>query len=266
MKLFSSKFNRERHEGICQKPTKKKETDITSCRKCKKHFSSYTNRYRHEKRCKNESENQSTIQQNFVCRTCNAEFESVHSLKHHHKSAGHTSEGEKEDERNSETIQDGVRKRSGEQMHESLKESKKPCYRCRKCNKIFMSQVDRYNHDNIEHHQSADKASTFQIEPWTGVENAPWRNEDGTENQELKFVYNQHRHLILKQRRTALTNVIRYNFPITNNISVENLKEQIEHIYDNSSNASTFVVWFDTSEYFIRKYEIFRSLHERKCI
>ena len=52
----------------------------------------------------------------------------------------------------------------------------------------------------------------------------------------MQSAYRQHKHLILKQKKkTILTTVSRYNFPTTNEITLSQLKEHIEEIYEDNS-------------------------------
>ena len=173
-----------------------------------------------------------TIERSFSCCVCNAEFPSLNRLKNHNKSTGHskTADGQLN---NSNVVL--PLKRSNEQSPESS--CKKRHLQCRKCKKTFPSHQELYVHRNEDHHQAEDRVASFQSVPWRGEENAPWSNQDGLVDEKMKNIYNQHRHLILKQRRTELTNTIRYNFPVTNDISVEDFVEQIEHIYSENVNA-----------------------------
>lgn len=110
--------------------------------------------------------------------------------------------------------------------------------RCRKCDRTFTSHSELYAHRAAVHHQSQDKTTSFQPVPnHPETEQPPWMNEDSTENEELKEIYYQHRHLILKRKRTDLTNTIQYNFPVRNDISLPDIMQQMDEIYNDNQNA-----------------------------
>ena len=68
---------------------------------------------------------------------------------------------------------------------------------CHTCKDSFATYKELYNHRMIMHKQTG--SGILQSDPWT-EEIAPWVNEDGSENGSMKRVYDQHRHLILRER------------------------------------------------------------------
>ena len=86
----------------------------------------------------------------------------------------------------------------------------------------------------ITHKQTG--SGKLQSDPWT-AEIAPWVNEDGSENESMKRVYDQHRHLILRERAREGDVSSTYNFPIANNLSLNSLMEQVEYIYERSQHT-----------------------------
>ena len=95
-------------------------------------------------------------------------------------------------------------------------------------------QKQLFSH-KIIHYQSGEAEKTFQSEPWKQAESSPpWENEDGSTDNEMKKVYKQHRHLILKERKTEGRIKIQYNFPIGDDISVDQMTSHLEEIYDDN--------------------------------
>ena len=109
------------------------------------------------------------------------------------------------------------------------------CLKCRKCDFKCSSASELYSHRALNHSQA--DSSSFQNQPWGDGEIAPWENEDGTIDTQFRLTYDQHRHLILKRKVTEYSAVSRFNFPITNDISMDDFGEQIEEIYNGNSNA-----------------------------
>ena len=95
------------------------------------------------------------------------------------------------------------------------------------------NRKELYAHKTV-HHQSEEAEQTFQTEPWKeNGSNPPWEH-DGDINDDLKYIYKQHRHLILKRRKTEGKVKNSYNFPVDDSISVEEMMEHIEQIYSES--------------------------------
>ena len=109
------------------------------------------------------------------------------------------------------------------------------CMKCRKCDFKCSSASELYSHRTL-HHFQAD-SSSFQDQSWGDGEKPPWENEDVMVDTQMRLTYNQHRHLILKRKVTEFSPVSRYNFPVTNDISMDDFNEQVEDIYNGNSNA-----------------------------
>ncbi|KAL4239627.1 hypothetical protein ACF0H5_000436 [Mactra antiquata] len=253
-KKFYSKYTRKDHEKLCVK-NKICKKDITTCKKCGKKFILYTNRKRHEKKCENShvsvtpSESHS-IQSYFICAECGEKFINCRRLIEHQNATNHVRPGGSRDfqsnENKSQTKAKTCRPGGSRDLQSNEKKTQTKARTCQTCKETFESCSDLYTHRSFVHHQSEEKIKHFQPTPWND-ELPPWEREDGTINDELKLTYEKHKHLILMQRQTTLTNEIRFNFPTTNNISPDNLIRQIEEIYDTLDHAFKVNISFGTT-------------------
>lgn len=214
------------------------ETKRTHCCVCHRTFNSYRNRLKHEQVCK-DSKNKIVYQQDYVCKHCNATFSTAWQLKSHNDNIKHSPT---EDVRSTSDVistTDTKRcKRRKEQHEESPLKKRKVENRficCRQCNEFKgTTHKELYAHRAEKHSQRDEILSTFQPTPFN-TQTPLWQNEDGTIDQELQSAYRQHKQLILKQKKTILTTASRYNFPTTNEITLSQLKEHIEEIYEDNS-------------------------------
>ena len=104
-------------------------------------------------------------------------------------------------------------------------EKKSKCVRCSKCECEFSERSTFYDHFMNVHHTGG--AQVLQREPF---DVPPWQGEDGTVDEALRAVYNTHRSLILDDHGFGgMTSI--YNFPITNEFSVDTLMGHIREIY-----------------------------------
>ena len=168
-----------KHGEQCNGP-KIRKSEVTACGKCRKVFCDYRTRLKHEKKCKG-AVTSLDVKKNFQCAECGDRFSSSRELFQHEKTKMHNKPGS-----NSSLPSDTNKLRRAEQMKT-----------CRKCGDRFTTYKELYNHRMIAHKQTG--SGKLQSDPWTG-EIAPWVNEDGSENESMKRVYDQHRHLILRER------------------------------------------------------------------
>ena len=214
---YAKKSNCARHEEKCNGP-KIQKTKITACAKCKKTFMHYRTRQKHEKTCKGAATANGN-KKTFRCADCGELFLSSKELFDHEKTNLHNRPGSSTSSATSTT--------------NTSKETKQ-MVTCRMCGDRFATHKELYNHRMITHKQTG--SGKLQSDPWT-EEIAPWVNEDGSENESIKRVYDQHRHLILRERAREGDVSSTYNFPIANNLSLNSLMEQVEYIYERSQHA-----------------------------
>ncbi|KAL4233467.1 hypothetical protein ACF0H5_008148 [Mactra antiquata] len=237
-KQFSTKYVKIAHEKKCG-AIKIKKTDVTNCKKCGKRFTMYSNRLRHEKKCGRSRQFYNTQKQcEFICDICDKGFTTLSDLTNH-QNESHIKIRDFDPRPGCSTDhhQASTSRVQNENNSSDKTGNKQVSLICRLCNCVFSSHSELCHHRSLIHHQSEEKRKSFQNNPWNESDQLPWVKEDGTEDEHLKITYEQHRHLILKQKRVELTNEIRYNFPITNNLSVDNLVQQMEEIYNDFDQA-----------------------------
>ena len=207
---FSTKQNWQRHELNCSSLEKK--SKITNCKNCKTKFANYRSRLLHEKSCFNiESKTKQTDKQTFKCQHCNATFGSSRALVEHESRENHVVAG------------------TSHSKHA----------KCRKCGDRFDSFKELYIHRLEKHQQSDDVLQSLQTDPWTNTKTPPpWTDDDDADNsKDIKRTYEQHKHLILKQKKTIGNVKTSYNFPVPDFISVEDMMSHLEDIYENNLNC-----------------------------
>ena len=109
--------------------------------------------------------------------------------------------------------------------------------RCRDCNNIFKDNKELYEHRMLTH--QIGLGDELQQDPYARYnENPPWMNENGEViDDELKRTYENHRPVIL-QPHDETGNIKKvYNFPIDNNLTLNEMDHQIGYIYDRLNNA-----------------------------
>ena len=204
-RTFNRKSNCVRHENTCSTKNDNKETDRTVCKKCRQPFSSYSSRLKHEKKCNDDDKRNKS--RNFSCNVCKQSFETASQLVAHENETKHNEAGS----------------------------SKGP--KCHKCGIRCDSYKQLYRHRVINHSQTDEVMQTLQTDPWTENNTVPpWDSED-EESQNLKKTYEQHKHLILKQRKTLGKIKTSYNFPVSDQLSVDQMMSHLETIYEDNDYA-----------------------------
>ena len=102
-------------------------------------------------------------------------------------------------------------------------------YRCCTCNLPFQDRSMLYKHQHLEH--QSGRGEDLQQPPWESEgTRAPWEDEEGNVDQELQETYQMHEDAILAPHTMGeMTST--YNFPVDNELSLEQLTEQVEFIY-----------------------------------
>lgn len=161
-----------------------------TCEKCGKILANAYSYRRHKKTCDKQQMRKTKLT---TCKFCRQTFLSYLKRYRH----------EKKCKDNSQTFRNHNSTDSNEPV---LSTSHDQCPRqltCRRC-KCKFSPSKLYNHRMMHHLQ--DENNSYQSLPWTngnGIQ--PSQNDDSTTDYELQKTYIQHRHLILKQKRTDLT-------------------------------------------------------------
>ena len=81
---------------------------------------------------------------------------------------------------------------------------------------------------------------TLQSNPWSDNNDLspPWEDNDEQEHlADIKRTYEQHKHLILKQRKTKGKVKTSYNFPVPDHISVDDMMSHLDEIYEDNQNC-----------------------------
>ncbi|KAJ8298574.1 hypothetical protein KUTeg_022634 [Tegillarca granosa] len=99
-------------------------------------------------------------------------------------------------------------------------------YHCRRCSYTCYSRRDLYLHRMREHYQHV---------PW-GDNPAPWVRDDGTIDEMFREVYTANEPLILMEHETGPVQST-YNFPIANDLSVDQLVNFVDEIYEDQQHA-----------------------------
>ena len=236
-KELSRRDYRKTHERKCN-GAKERAADKTTCSKCGKKFTVYNNRIRHEKSCAYEKSH-SGISESYSCPICGSEFTSVRDLANHQEETRHVRAGCSSSDLDvpSNRPLENKRKKKPVVRTEGNKVQKKDGVKCRMCGRVCSSHADLYDHRTRVHYQSGGNASLFQSVPWSDGQE-PWRNKDGSINEAFKRSCEQHRHLILKKKKSESSGaVIDYNFPVNNDISPDYISEQVENIYVDNQHA-----------------------------
>ena len=208
LKSFKSMFNLKRHKDSIHKEMKH------VCSKCNKSFSTIENKSKHESTCTGPPIKLANLQ----CETCKKEFTTPYSLMKHKCII------------QCESCKKTFKSKKGLEKHicgHSI--------RCRECNERFMSRSNLYDHYQLLHNQMGGR-DELQVPPW-GNRVAPWENDQGdTVDHELKRTYETHTSVILDTHLESQMQSI-FNFPVDNALSIDQLMNQVNEIYDRQNRA-----------------------------
>ncbi|KAJ8311825.1 hypothetical protein KUTeg_010638 [Tegillarca granosa] len=110
--------------------------------------------------------------------------------------------------------------------HSDQVEEGKIFYHCRKCPFTCNNKRDLYLHRMREHYQHGGALHTV---PW-GDNPAPWEREDDTIDERLQEVYQANEPLILQNHDIGPVEST-YNFPVGNDLNVDQLMRYVDEIY-----------------------------------
>lgn len=178
-----------------------------SCPRCNKSFEYRSNKTRHLKSCQGTDH---------VCSKCGKRCRTAHGLRQHLR--WHD---------NSPKARAAKRKAP----HTTSPDPSR--YRCRRCVHVFDSRHELYLHSMRHHYQTG---GALQHRPWRENEAAPWNGEDGNVDDGLREVYEANEALILQQHRLGPVQSV-YNFPLNNDVSVDQLMRYAEEIYRREQRA-----------------------------
>lgn len=214
---FNRKFNFNVHERVCESLEQKAKAFVCFC------GSKFKRKYlfdKHKKSClalndsrddpsKKKSDAETHFREkshkHFECPVYHKSFISAEALVKHENDSGHVMAGS----------------------------SKSEQCRCHACGLICPNRKELYAH-KTKHYQTEEVEKAFQPEPWKQTGSSPPWEQDGVINEDLKTIYRQHRHLILKQRKSEGRVSTSYNFPVDDSISVDDMISHIEEIYQES--------------------------------
>ena len=111
----------------------------------------------------------------------------------------------------------------------SVAESRPSQFRCRRCTEVFDNRRDLYTHGIRKHYNQHGGA--LQPKPWGPNDMTPWNGDDA-----LRQVYKANAPLILENHRQGPLQSI-YNFPLTNDVSMNQLMGYAEYVYRQQQRA-----------------------------
>ena len=185
-----------------------------SCPKCHKTFTYRQNRTQHEKNCGRETVHD--------CPKCSKRCSTAHGLRRHlqwHEKAP------KPKPKQSKKVSAPPPARTAP----SVTETRPSQFRCRRCTEMFDNRRDLYAHGLREHYNQHGGA--LQPRPWGPNEAAPWDGDDA-----LRQVYENNAPLILENHRQGPIRTT-YNFPVTNDVNVDQLMDFADGIYRRQQRA-----------------------------
>ena len=193
-----------------------------ACSKCQKEFKYASDANRHEKTCNCEIEH--------VCTKCQKRCSSAQGLRSHLQwHATDHNDGNRNKPKTKPLPSSTPRRFS--QSATTVTTCKQ--YRCRRCADTFDNRHDLYVHGMRAHYQVG---GALQRRPWGQNNLAPWQHEDGTSDGALRDVYEANAPIILETGRQGPIQSI-FNFPLTNQVSINQLMDFAENIFQQQHHA-----------------------------
>lgn len=207
-KKYMNITSQKRHEKGCKGSQTSNPAVGYNCRKCGKYYKIKKRRDHHQSKC---------LGKPYRCDECQACFFSRygvrrHFMQHHGENTVSYSEATVD--------QIGM----GDQAANKLK--------CHTCGEEFAGKKELHTHQLEKHREFA----TLQREPW-GDGAAPWQNDDGEDDNELRHVYEVNEGLILRGHEHGQVKS-EYNFP-TQDLEggVDEVMNHLGHVYQDEDNA-----------------------------
>ena len=200
--------------------TKHERQRLFSCLKCKRTFKNPSDKRRHEKSCNGEIIH--------FCSQCGKCCSTAHGLRRHlqwHEKAPKTKAKEQT------TPKPAIKSRPVPPADKtsSVTEGRPLQFRCRRCSEVFNNRHDLYLHGRRQHFNQYGGA--LQPRPWGRHEVTPL---DG--NNALREVYDANAPLILENHNQGPLRSV-YNFPLTNDVNLNQLMGFAEDIYRQQDRA-----------------------------
>ncbi|KAJ8312116.1 hypothetical protein KUTeg_009489 [Tegillarca granosa] len=162
--------------------------------------------------------------QRYMCSKCSKSFSQIgHKKRHENKCQGK---------------QDHPQKRKTEEPEASSSKKQrtpppsKTLYKCRQCKEGFNNRRELYVHRMRTHFQVGQG---IQPRPW-GNRPAPWEFDGGEVDENFRDVYQTNEPLILEQHQRGPIES-RYNFPVQNDVSVDEMMHFVSDIYEEQQYA-----------------------------
>ena len=178
---------------------------------------SFCARKKHEDVCNNHSTQ-------FTCPVCNKKFASASALISHENESGHNQPGTSGSTSNSnDPVKEAEERAQGTEKNKKVK--------CSTCKAVLPNRKALYDHRMTFHKQSDN---SLQPVPWN--DEPIWKDKEGNIDYSLKKTYEQHKHLILRpniSNKGKIKTV--YNFPLSEDFTLEDLMRHIESIYEESN-------------------------------
>lgn len=202
-KTYQAKSSLTRH-----KKSDHSDNNRLSCTKCNRRFKRFDHMTRHEKTCDG---------RHHGCPKCGKRCSTAYGLRRHlqwHEKAPVKKKG----------VYNVTKKKRKIDTTSPMPDPSR--YRCRKCPSTFENRHDLYIHGMSQHFSSG---GGLQTRPW-GADDTPLVNGHGTVDPDLKEIYVNSPLILEPHREGPVQNV--YNFPINNDITVEQLMDYAREIFE----------------------------------
>ena len=188
------------------------------CSKCQKVFGYCSNMVRHEKTCKNG--NICHALEDHVCPQCGKRCSTAQGLRCHLQWHDKVPKPRPSQSKKAPA-------QLSASTAPSVAESLLSQLRCRRCTKVFDNRRDLYMHAMREQYNQHGGA----LQPRSPNEAIPWDGDDA-----LRQVYDANAPLILEHHRQGPIRTT-YNFPVTNDVNVDQLMDFADGIYRRQQRA-----------------------------